>query len=1050
MAEKSKSHPSRASLPVDSGRTVWARVRRPLLRGLHFVVLGGMMMGLFSLAAPAWAQETGVSVSGQVIDADDGRPLPGANVAVKQTTIGTSTDNEGNYQLTAPSPSDTLVFSFIGYQSREVPIAGRSTIDVELRSAVGELEGVVVVGYGTQRQTEVTGSIASVGGAQFENEPVTDISAALQGRASGVEVVRNGGSPARDASIRIRGTGTVNDASPLIVIDGVPAPEGSINDVDPEIIESVEVLKDASSAAIYGNRAANGVVLITTKRGGFGQDLTVSFSASAGMSSPVKTIDVLEAPELAELKRERYANDGLPVNAIWQVDSLQVQRTNWQDELLDRGSIQDYNLSVQGGSERSTYYVAGSYVTEEGMMKSSFFERYGLKINSDHRIGEVLQVRQNLLLSRTKANDLNTLSAQSGVLWSAIRFHPGLPVQWPGGSYSSSQVSGEFGDINNPIFTVDTEDENTKRNRLLGNVEAELDLVEGLSLKANVGLDYETSNYYNFDIIIDEQIRANSRNELNRNYSETYSILSELSLNYNSTFAGHSIDAFGAFSVQTFDTDVIGADRLDFTNEAVSQRVLSAGNTIAGASGTRSDDGLQSYIGRVNYSYQSKYLLTTSFRIDGSSRFAEENRWGYFPATSVGWRVSEERFFERLSPGVSNLKLTAGWGRSGNQSVARLQYLGLFGQESRYSIGGQRVTGVNLTRLPNPNITWEVAEMTNVGLDMGFYDNRLQARVEYFVKDTEDMLLAPPTVGSVGTAAQPDINVGSVRNQGLELQLSYERALGEVDLNVSGNASFIRNEVLSINEEFLASRRYGRPNQELARTFEGEPIATFYGWRTDGLYQNQGEIDADPYLANDPRRGDIQPGDVRFVDLNGDGSIDGDDRTIIGSPHPDVTYGFNIDAGYRSFDLTFFFVGAVGVDIFNADRMQGLDPTYPFNYYEETKNRWRGEGTSNSIPRMTTRRTNLNHRASDLWVEPGDFLRLKTLTLGYSMPQGLLSRVGARAVRFYVTGQNVFTITPYSGMDPELGYTDGNLQRNVDFAQYPQSRTWTIGTVVNI
>ena len=1001
-------------------------------------------------ALPVWAQGADHQVTGQVTDAVNEGPLPGANVSVKGTTIGTSTNGQGNYQLSVPSPNDTLVFSFIGYQSQEVPIAGRSTVDVALRSDIGELEGVVVVGYGTQRQEDVTGSIASVDAESFATEPVTDVSSALQGRASGVEIVRNGGSPASDASIRIRGTGTVNDASPLIVIDGVPAPGSSINDVDPSVIESVEVLKDASAAAIYGNRAANGVVLITTKRGSFDQDLTVNFSASAGLSTPINTIDVLEAPELAELKRERYANDGLPVNPIWQVDSLQTQRTNWQDELLDTGSIQDYNLSIQGGSERSTYYVAGGYVTEEGMMKNSSFERYSLKVNSDHRIGEILQVRQNLLLSRTNQSDLNTLSAQNGVLWSAIRFHPGLPVQWPSGQYGSSQISGEFGDINNPIFTVDTEDENTTNSRVLGNVEGQLEILNGLSLKANVGLDYASSSYYNFDIIIDEQIRANSRNELNRSYSETYSILSELSLNYTRTLASHHIDAFGAYSVQTFDTEQFSADRMDFSNEDPSQRVLDAGNSITGAGGFRSDDALQSYIGRVNYSFDGKYLLTASFRIDGSSRFAEENRWGYFPAGSAGWRLAEETFFQEAFPFFSTFKLTAGWGRSGNQSVARLQYLGLYGQESRYYIGGQRVTGINLTRLPNPDISWETSEMTNVGLEMGFLDDRLQANLAYFIKNTEDMLLAPPTVGTIGTATVPDENVGAIRNQGLEVDVSYGRAFGGVDVNVSGNASFVRNKVVSLNEEFLASRTYGRPNVETSRTFEDEPIATFFGWRTDGLYQTQGEIDSDPYLANDPRRGNIQPGDVRFVDLNDDGLIDGQDRTILGSPHPDVTYGFNLNAGYRNFDLTLFFVGAAGVDIFNADRMQGLDPTYPFNMYEEVKNRWNGEGTSNSIPRMTTRRTNLNHRPSDLWVESGDFMRLKTLTLGYSAPQRLLNQVGLTGLRLYVTGQNVLTMTPYSGLNPELGYSDGNLQRNVDFAQYPQSRTWTIGTMIDI
>lgn len=991
----------------------------------------------------------GQEVTGQVTDARTNEPLPGANVAVQGTTTGTSTDSLGRYRIQVPAARDTLVFSFIGYESRVEAVAGRSSIDVALAPMVGQMEGIVVVGYGTQEAEDVTGSISSVDGTAFANEPVTDASTALQGRAPGVEVVRNGGAPGSGGSIRIRGTGTVNSAGPLVVIDGVPG--GSLSDLDPQDIASIEVLKDASAAAIYGNRAANGVILVSTNRGRYNQDLTVDVSSSVGRSTPINTIDMLEAPEVAELKRERYVNDGLEVNPIWQVDSLHRQRTNWQDALMGTGSVQKFNMSIRGGSERSAFSISAGIFNEDGMIESSFFERYSLRVNSDHRIGRVLDIKQNLQLTRARENFLNTLSAQSGVIWSAIRFHPGFPVRWPDGDYSSSQLSSEFGDINNPIFTINTEDEVTTRNRLLGNVEGELDLIGGLSLRANAGLEYTASDYYDFDVVIDGQIRANSRNDLERRFNEAYSLLGEVSLNYDAQFADvHDVDLLAGYSQQTFETDFYSAQRLDFTDESPSQRVLTSGSTIAGADGNRTDDGLQSVFGRVNYAFADKYLLTASFRADGSSRFAEANRWGYFPAASVGWRIAEEPLLQRLLPSVSTLKLSAGWGRSGNQSVARLQYLALFQRGARYSFGGNEVVGANQVRIANKDISWEVAEMTNVGLDIGLFNDRLTAKAEYFVKDTEDMLLAPPTIGTVGTASIPDVNVGEVRNQGLELALGYNTGVGPVDLSLSGNASFIENEVRSLNEEFLGSRRYGRPNAEIARTFEGEPIATFYGWRTDGLYQRQEEIDTDPFLANDPRKADIRPGDVRFIDLTGDGRIDGDDREIIGDPHPDMTYGVTLQARYSGFDLTMFFLGAVGADIYNADRMQGLDPTFPFNMYEETLGRWRGEGTSNSIPRMTTRRNNLNHRTSDLFVESGDFVRMKTLTLGYAVPTRWTQQIGLDNARLYITGQNVLTLTGYSGLDPEIGYTDGNLQRNVDFARYPQPRTWTIGTSITL
>jgi TonB-linked SusC/RagA family outer membrane protein len=1018
-----------------------------------------LLLWIFIFVAPALGQEADFEVTGQVTDARTGDVLPGTNVVVQGTNIGTTTDGQGGYQLSVPSRTDTLVFSFVGYNEKAVPIDGRSVVDVELVPAVGQLEDLVVVGYGEQRVERVTGSVSSVDPASYADQPVTDVTQALQGRVSGVEIVRNGGSPARDAAIRIRGTGTVNNSNPLIVVNGFPVGNdtGVLNDLDPNSIESIEVLKDAAAAAVYGNRAANGVVLVTTKDGSFDQELSVTFRTTAGLTTPRKTIDVLEAPELTELKVERFENDGLPVAPIWQVDSLQTQRTDWQEALLDSGNggFQNYSLSIQGGNETSTFFLSGNYTSEEGMIKEAFFDRLGIQVNSSHRIDDFLglgrlTITQNLTAARVRSNTLNTLSAQSGVYFSAIRFHPGLPVRWSNGEYSSSQISGEFGDINNPMFTVnEAENERTMKNKLIGNVRTEYQLLDNLSLRVNTGIDYQTNELFNFDIIIDNQIRQQSRNSLDRNFSENYSFLTEAFLNYNQTLGSHEIDLLGGYSRQTFEGESFAAQRSDFQSEAPSQRVLDAGQTITGANGSQFDDGLLSGISRLNYAFSEKYLLTASLRADGSSRFSEDNRWGYFPAVSVGWRLGEEDFFQDWLPVFSSLKLSGGWGQSGNQSVARLQYLGLFSQESRVYLGGQRLTGVNLSRFPNTDITWETVESSNVGLEMGFADDRLQVDLELWRKDTEDMLLAPPSVGSAGTTELPDVNVGAVRNQGVDVQVSYERSFRDLDVRLSGNASFLQNEVLNINENFLASRRYGRPNVELARTFEGHPIATFYGWRADGLYQTQEEISNDPALANDPRRDNIRPGDVRFLDLNGDGRIDAEDRMILGSPHPDVTYGFNVNGQYRNFDLTLFFNGSAGSQIFNGDRMQGLNPTYPFNLYEEAMNRWRGEGTSNTIPRMTTRRTNRNFRSSDKWIESGNFLRLKTLTLGYSAPGSFLDVVNLDNLRLHATIQNVFTITPYSGLDPELGYTDGNLQRNVDFAQYPQGRTWTIGSVIS-
>ena len=1004
--------------------------------------LTGLLLPLMTLAQ-------GISVSGKVTEAS-GESLPGVSVLIKDSSMGTVTDVDGSYSLSVSSGEVTLVFSFVGYANKEVLVGNQTTIDVVLDEQVSQLDELVVVGYGTQEKRDVTGAVSSVEGEAFENLPVIGVSQALQGRAAGVNVVRNGGAPGDGGSIRIRGTGTVNNADPLVIIDGVPA--GDINDVNPNDIASVEVLKDASASAIYGTRAANGVIIITTKSGSYEQKMQVKVNGYTGFSNAIKTIDVLEAPQLAELKRERYTNDGLPVEAIWENPEYQTQRTNWQEELLGTGRVNNFDVGVSGGSSNSSFALSASYFDEEGMIKNSYFTRYSFRLNSDHKVGDRFRVSQRLQLTSQRGNSLNTTSAQTGVLWSAIRFHPGLPVQYPDGSYGSSQVSGEFGDINNPIFTVDTEDRENTRHRILGSLSGEYEILDGLKLKANFGLDGVISDNYEFFIIIDEQIRARSRNALVRSYNEFYSILQEYFLSYDKVIGNlHKVGFVGGYTSQTFNNNGFNAERTDFPDESSDQRYLNSGNTITGAGGTRSYDALASWFGRLNYAFDDKYLVTATFRADGSSKFAEENKWGYFPAFSLGWRISEEDFFLNTLSSISNLKLTGGWGQLGNQNVPGLQYLALIQRGDRYSFGinQNQVVGAAQTRIPNPAISWETAEMLNFGLDIGFLDDQFLATFNYFIKDTKDMLLAPPTIGSQGEALVPDQNVGELRNSGLEIDLSYRKLSGPFTFEVSGNVSFIKNEVIKLyDSNFLASQRYGRPNQEIARTYEGQPIATFYGWRADGLYQNQAEIDADPNIANDPRRANeqIQPGDVRFVDLNGDGIIDDEDREILGSPHPAVTYGLNASVGYKNFDLSLFFLGVGGVEIYNADRMQGLDPTYPFNMYQEVENRWHGEGTSNSIPRMTTNRNNLNHRTSDLFIEKGDFFRLKNLTLGYNIPQEVM---GFARARVYVTGQNIFTITSYSGMDPELGYIEGsNLQRNVDYAQYPQARTWTLGASI--
>ena len=990
------------------------------------------------------------SVTGKVTDQSTGAPLPNVSVTVKGSNRGTTTSSTGVYKLSLQSGDASLVFSSTGFAETEVAIGGKSTIDVSLALSSTKLSEIVVVGYGSQSKKDVTGAVSSIKGEQIQNLPVSGATQALQGRVAGVNVVRNGGSPGNAGSIRIRGTGTINNADPLIVIDGIPS--GDLNSVNPNDIASVEILKDASASAIYGTRAANGVVIVTTKRGNFEQPLKVSVNSYTGMSQARKTLDVLDAKTLVTLKKERYLNDGIDLNEAWNNPYNLVQRTNWQDELFGNGITNNTDVSLTGGSAKSSFMISAGSYNEKGIIQNSYFKRYSFRINSDHKVGNRLKIGQSLQITRGADNSLNTLSAQDGLIWSAVRFMPFIPVKNENGSWGSSQSEpNQFGDINNPIFTVNTVDAININTRLLANVNAEYEILKGLKFKTNLGVDGSHGSNRNYNIIISDQTRARAENSLSRGFGEGYSLLSEYFLSYNKLFGKHKIDAVAGYTAQTFDGDYFSASKRNFPNEAASQRYLDAGQSLGGIGGNRSYDALQSGFARINYDYNKRYLLTATFRADGSSKFDQGNKWGYFPAVSAGWRISNEKFFNVSF--INDLKLTAGWGQLGNQNVGGLQYLALIGNAGNYAFGNTTVGSTAQTRLPNYLISWETAEMSNIGLSAEMFNRSLQVSVNYFNKTTNDMLLSPPTIGTVGRLSIPDKNVGVLNNKGIEIDLSYNNKVGDLSYRVGANASFIQNKVVKLFDgNYIGSSIYGRQSQEISRTYEGLPLGIFYGWKTNGLYQTQAEIDSDPNLKNDSRRTDglVTPGDVRFLDINGDGKIDEGDRTNIGSPHAKMVYGFNTDFNYKSFDLSLFFLGSQGVKIFNADRMQGIDPTYPFNMYAETANRWTGPGTSNTIPRMSTKRNNLNYRTSDMFIEDGSFLRLKNISLGYTFNEGFTKKLGIGRTRFYVSGQNVLTFTKYKGLDPELGYIDGNKQLNVDYAQYPQARTWTLGLNVSL
>lgn len=1048
---------------VDNQRLVTVKAQSEPVQSLLQKVLRGTGLAyavndkyiVLNRTKAAAAPQAGDRIVSGTIVTETGETIIGANVSVKgHSSLGTITDIDGKFTLEVPDNA-VLVVSYVGYMPAEIKVGNQRTFSIVLREDSQSLDEVVVVGYGVQQKRDITGSIANIKGDNLKDLPVANLSNALQGKAAGVDIVSDGGSPGAEPVIRVRGTGSMSASDPLVVIDGVPS--GKISDVNPNDIETIEVLKDASSSAIYGTRAANGVVIITTKRGKKNVKTNIDVNAYYGISNVSKTLDVLSAPELVMLKKERYQNDGLEVNPFWNDPYYQTQRTDWQKELFNQGKVANVDARLTGGNDKSNYMSSLGYYKEDGIIINSEYERVSLRLNSDHQINSRLKIGQSLQYTYRRWYNPSTKSVYSGVVWQGLRFNPAIPCRDEDGNWGSAVENNELGDINNPVYELETERHQLTNHGLLASFTLDYKITDDLYLKGNAAFDGSIYSSKDFSPMVSQQMRKRNDAELARRHQERYSFLGEAYLAYKKDFGSrHSLNATAGISAQKSKGEYDSATMKTFADEDDNQLVFDNGSTMGSISGNYyTETALASYFGRVFYSYDSRYLLTATFRADGSSKFPQGNRWGYFPAVSLGWRLSEESFLKDIS-WLDNLKLVGGWGLLGNQDVADLQYYTVMKKNidygNKYTFGSDKVGGARITSLANTNITWEKTGMTNIGLDGALFDQKLTFSATWFDKKTVDMLVPTVVVGTIGRATIPDSNIGEMRNRGWEIELGFRQQLASgFQYNVNMNASFVKNEILKLygDNNYIGSITYGRQEQEISRSYEGKPIASFYGWKTDGLYQNAAEIANDPYLKNDPRKGSILPGDVRFVDINHDGIIDEKDRTYIGDPNPNAILGLQVQAQYKGFDLSMNFIGSFGADLYNADRMQGLDPSFSYNMYRETLDRWHGEGTSNSIPRMTTLRTNLNHRTSDLFIESGDFVKLKNVTLGYTFPGGWLSKAGVNRLRLFASAENLFTITSYSGYSPEIGYTDGNRQKGVDYAQYPQSRKFTFGLNLN-
>jgi TonB-linked SusC/RagA family outer membrane protein len=1007
-------------------------------------------------AAPTLAAAD-VPVSGRVVGTD-GQGLPGVTVLVKGTAIGSSTNANGSFALRAPEGS-TLVFSYVGYKTQEAGV-GSGPISVTLAVDEQKLSEVVVVGYGTQRREDVTGAIASVTEQDIKTQPVAGLDQALQGKAAGVQVSQNSGAPGGGVSIRVRGVGTVGNAEPLYVVDGVPFYSDSdgqngnlLNTINPNDIASMDILKDASATAIYGSRGANGVVIITTKRGKAGRT-NVGLDTYQGVQQVAHKVDLLNATQFAELSNELLANGGQEVNSVASAGSAATspdysnpaalgQGTDWQKEIFRTARIQNYNVNINGGSEKTQFALSGGFFKQEGTIIGSDFKRYSLRMNLDHQVNSRLKVGSSLGLSRTEAGIVTTdEDTQSGLVFLAQTQLPTLPV-YRNGTYAGPEGRIQFvGDRPNPVGRALTFDNNIYRNRLLGNVYAEVELVKGLRFRSNLGLDASFRENSFFEPAYAWGSTVHPTAALNQRQSRELVWLTENTFTYSKTLnEKHALTVLLGQSAQNSQSRYLNAG--DNTYPYNTLQALSAGSGTYSASSGEFGWSLLSYMGRVNYSFADKYLFTGTVRVDGSSRFGTQNKYGVFPSGSVAWRVSQEPFLKDFSQ-VSDLKLRASYGITGNQNIGLYEYATLLNGAQRYVQGSSIVPGVVPTSLPNPAVQWEPNKQLDFGLDLGILDNRMVFTADVYNRLTTKMLLTPPVTPSSGYLGAAAVNAGQVRNQGLELALTTRNLVGDFTWNSNFNISFVRNKVLElIDKQPIISG--GIVTQSVTRTAVDQPIGAFYGYVTDGIFQTADEVSR--HATQQPG---TAPGDIRFKDLNNDGIINDQDRAYIGSPIPNFTAGFTNTFAYKGFDLSVFLYAVSGNKLFNANRIFTEAMSGAANQTTETLNRWKSAADpgNGEMPRAVYGDPNTNARVSDRYVEDGSFLRIKNLTLGYTLPAKWLgtSTVHAQSLRLYATAQNLATFTKYRGYDPEVGsFGQSSLQTGVDNGAYPVARTLTLG-----
>ncbi len=1030
---------------------------------IYYAMMGNNIMLMRKAdSQPSTRQER--KVTGRVRDIN-GDPIVGANVSVKGLSVGTITDSDGNFSL-ATSVNGVLAVSYIGYVTQEVELKGKWQVSVTLREDARQLDEVIVVGYGVLMKSLVLGAISKVSSGELDKGMPTNVQNVLKGKVSGVQITSQSGQPGMDSRVRIRGTGTVNDSDPLYIVDGMPSFNG-INYLNPSDIESVEVLKDAASAAIYGARGANGVVLVTTKKGTTMQKTTVNYEFAYGLQNPAKKMDLMNSQEYQMMMNEMASNMGKPAY----FPTTSTVDTDWQRELTYQDApVMTHQLSLSGGGDRSTHYASFGYIKQRGVLAKGYadYERFNGRLNysniwvdAKHRnwfnkvvFGAITGYSRIERVGNTIDN-----SEVGGAIASINMLPPTESIYQDDASklatYESvypnyvKNIKGrvyniiELREICNPFASLQVNNNQRRTSQIFNaNFSLDVSVLPGLKYRTTAAVDWAFASIRN--VVPAYDLNATTKNNTSRvedEKTEAYMWQWENILSYHKSFSKHDfvLLAGTTLSSRTY-SNLAGTDYdlLVVDPKKAYIDIATGDRTDERVNGGGGDHRLASVFGRVNYHYDEKYLLEAVVRCDGSSNFYDHNKYALFPSISAGWVLTRERFLNNRPSWIDFLKVRASWGQNGNESIGAFGYTSMMSMGYNAVIDGKVITGAKPSGYVNHDLKWETSGQTDLGIDFRFLKNSITLSVDYFNKKTRDMLMDVSLPEYGGYRTMPT-NVGTVTNKGWEFEASYRFRVGKVGFDVAANASYVQNKVTNLGSARTALDILGGGlGGEVTVMETGKPYGYFWGYRTGGIFQNQAEIDAYVNSKGEKIQPNAVPGDVKYLDLDGNGTISGDDRTMIGNPNPDWTYGFSMNMYWKNFDLQTFFQGVAGNEIYKFYRRANI--TYA-NWDRSWLNRWHGEGTSNRLPRLDEGDPHHNTTwVSDLFIEDGSYLRMKLLQVGYQLPVQLTRKIAMHRLRFYVQAENLFTLTRYTGYDPEVG-----TRRGFDGGTYPQARTFTVG-----